>query len=124
MGTVTPTIGQEPYEISLFANRDVALSYFFLQNGRMFVLWQTPTCVSSQDDRSYPFMEPWAYDGPFERSMSRLRNYLEFNGAKVSFFPQECPDPRMLLLVRMLRHYLQVLDRVFACVCINQTMPV
>ncbi|CAN0421121.1 unnamed protein product [Ectocarpus fasciculatus] len=49
----------------------------------MVVSWQTPTCVSSQDDRPYPFMEPWAYDGPFERSMSRLRNYLEFNGAKV-----------------------------------------
>ncbi|CAM9655331.1 unnamed protein product [Ectocarpus sp. 12 AP-2014] len=43
----------------------------------------TPTCVSSQDDRPYPFMEPWSYDGPFERAMSRLRNYLEFNGAKV-----------------------------------------
>lgn len=45
---------------------------------------QTPTCVSSQDDRPYPFVEPWAYDGPFERAMSRLRSYLEINGAKVS----------------------------------------
>ncbi|CAM9154366.1 unnamed protein product, partial [Hapterophycus canaliculatus] len=43
----------------------------------------TPTCVSSQDDRPYAFMEPWAYEGPFERSMSRLRTYLESGGAKV-----------------------------------------
>ncbi|CAM9188410.1 unnamed protein product [Ascophyllum nodosum] len=43
----------------------------------------TPTCVSSQDDRPYPFMEPWAYEGSWERAMGRLRSYLELNGAKV-----------------------------------------
>lgn len=43
----------------------------------------SPTCVSSQDDRPYSFMEPWAYDGPWERAMSRLRSYVEGSGAKV-----------------------------------------
>eukprot|EP00904_Undaria_pinnatifida_P006759 jgi/Undpi1/3212/HiC_scaffold_15.g06586.m1 len=46
----------------------------------------TPTCVSSQDDRPYSFMEPWAYDGPWERAMARLRSYVELNGAKVVAF--------------------------------------
>lgn len=86
------TIGPEPYirDKPFRQPRSYPeLSTSFLKNIMlMFVSWQTPTCVSSQDDRPYPFMEPWAYDGPFERSMSRLRNYLEFNGAKVSFVPQ------------------------------------
>lgn len=47
-------------------------------------LEKTPTCVSSQDDRPYPFMEPWTYEGPWDRAMSRLRSYLELDGAKVS----------------------------------------
>lgn len=35
-------------------------------------------------------MEPWAYEGPFERSMSRLRSYLEINGAKVGYMRCSC----------------------------------
>lgn len=44
---------------------------------------KTPTCVSSQDDRPYPFMEPWTYEGSWERAMDKLRTHLEFEGAKV-----------------------------------------
>ena len=64
----------------------------FLSRSALF-FGQTPTCVSSQDDRPYAFMEPWAYEGPFERSMSRLRSYLEINGAKVSFTCCTWPFP-------------------------------
>ncbi|CAM9124329.1 unnamed protein product [Discosporangium mesarthrocarpum] len=44
----------------------------------------TPTCVSSQDDRPYPFMEPWAYDTTTEVAMDRLRTFVELTkGAQI-----------------------------------------
>ncbi|CAM9198624.1 unnamed protein product, partial [Phaeothamnion confervicola] len=37
----------------------------------------SPTCVSSQDDRPYPFAEPWTFDGTQEASKQKLLTYLE-----------------------------------------------
>ncbi|CAM9896233.1 unnamed protein product, partial [Choristocarpus tenellus] len=45
---------------------------------------QVPSCVSTQDDRPYCFMEPWSYETTTEVAMNRVRNYIELDdGAKI-----------------------------------------
>jgi len=49
-------------------------------NGLLAECPGTPTCVSSQDDRPYPFLEPWQYDMSQPNAMKKLV-------AKIQFYP-------------------------------------